>query len=252
MVSSIGGSGTSAMMQMQRPDPSKMASKLFAKLDTKNQGYIEQSDLQAAFDKVSGSDASKDSTSVGDLFKQLDSDGDGKVTKNEFADQVSKLAQELDSQFNSMRMRGGGRGGQGGMGGPGGMGGGMGGPGGMPPPPPGAGAGNAGFTKDELQSQLSESGSSDSQRSSLISNVIDNFDAADTDGDGKVSFQEAMALERASRSSEATGTSASTVGAAANSDAGLMQKIMQIARAYGAFDQDSSQSSLTSTLSVSA
>lgn len=63
----------------------------------------------------------------------------------------------------------------------------------MPPPPPVERRERVpairGFTKDELTSQLSDIGSSDSTRSSLISNIINNFDEADTDSDGKVSFQ---------------------------------------------------------------
>jgi len=107
MSSTIGGAGgcSSAMMGgmngMQRPDPSKMADKLFSKLDTKGQGYIEKSDLQSAFDQV----LSK-TPSVDDIFKALDGDGDGKVTKQEMSGSVQKLADQLIGQLQSMRMSG--------------------------------------------------------------------------------------------------------------------------------------------------
>ena len=107
MSSAIGGAGgcSSAMMGgmngMQRPDPSKMADNLFSKLDTKGQGYIEKSDLQGAFDQ-----ASSKTPSVEDIFKALDGDGDGKVTKQEMSDSVQKLADQLVGQLQNMRMGG--------------------------------------------------------------------------------------------------------------------------------------------------
>ncbi|MFA7318902.1 MAG: EF-hand domain-containing protein, partial [Sulfuricella sp.] len=88
MVSSIGNSSVASMMQ--RPDPSQMASKMFSKLDSKNQGYIEKSDLQSAFDQISGSG---NSASVDEVFKKLDGDGDGKITEQEMSDSLTKMAE---------------------------------------------------------------------------------------------------------------------------------------------------------------
>lgn len=214
---------------------SQLSSKLFSALDTKNQGFLEKSDLVSAFSKLSSS-TSSDSTSVDDVFSALDSDKDGKVTKSEFASTLSKLQEELDSQFNQMRMQGGG-----GHGGPQGM-------GGPPPPPP---AEDAGFTKDELSSQLEEAGG-DSKRSSLISNIVNNFEAADSDGDGKVSFTEAMAYDKSTQNSTASDATSGSASASSNSDAGIMMKIMQLMHAYGSDQQDQSSNSTASLLSVSA
>ncbi|MCG2578790.1 EF-hand domain-containing protein [Dechloromonas sp. XY25] len=213
-------------------------SQLFAKLDTKSQGYLEKSDLLSAFAKIGGDSSS---SSADEVFQALDSDSDGKVTESEFSTTLSKLQEKLDSQFTQMRMQGHGGHGPQGMGG-------------MPPPPP---QDDAGFTKDELSSQLEDIGSSDSQRSSFISNVVQNFEAADTDGDGKVSFSEAQAYN--SKSSTSTGTdttgtastTASSTTAAANSDSQVMFKIMQLMHAYGSFNDNSSNSALSSLLSVS-
>lgn len=203
---------------------SSWASNLFTQLDTKNQGYIEKSDLQSAFSKVSDS-----STNVADVFSQLDSDSDGKVTKDEMTSALQKVAEELDSQFNNMRM-------QGGPDGPGG-------PEGMPPPPPPQD--DAGFTKDELASQLEDIGSSDSKRASLISNVLENFDKADSDGDGKVTFKEATTYDRASQSDSTTATSdtSSTTSSSTTQSTGddVMLKIMQLMQAYQVFGQDQQQ-----------
>lgn len=218
-MSSIGvtGAAGSSLMMMgmgghRRPDPAEMAEKLFSRIDADNQGYIEQADLESALGQVEGSDAAA-------LFSKLDGDGDGKVTRDEFSEALKAVADELDSQFASMRMQGG-----------------------MPPlPPPGD---DAGFSKEALQSQLKEIGSADGQRGSLISRIVDNFDAADTDGDGKVSFREAMAYDESSGGS----SSGRAAGASSESDElQLMRQIMRLAEAYGL-----SGEAHPSTLSASA
>jgi len=183
-----------------------MAEQLFSKLDTSGQGYIEQSDLQNAFSQIG---STGESGSASDLFAKLDSNSDGKVTKDEFSSALKAAAEELDNQFTSMRM-------QKGMSGS------------MPPPPPGS---DAGFTKDELSSQLNEIGTSDSQRSSLISDIVQNFDEADSDGDGKVSFKEAMAYDQ-EQSSTTGSTNSETVARTEDSSRKLMMQIMQLMHAY--------------------
>ena len=244
MVSSVGGYSASAAMATMtasraqaRPDTSQMASELFSKLDTKGQGYIEESDLQSAFSQVfsdassstgSATDSSADSSA---LFKALDGDGNGKVTESEFSSGLQKLADALDSQAFSSRMGGAQDAG-----------------GAPPPPPPPQGADDTGLTKDQLQSQLDQIGSTDSARSSLISSVVQNFDKADTDGDGKVSQTEAIAYEQSTKtvSTTAAGSSGSTTS---QSDAALMHRVMELMRAYGAGD---STASTNPVLSVSA
>lgn len=244
MVSSISSSYGASAMAMTRPDPAQMASKLFSKLDTKGQGYIEASDLQSAFNQifgnaVSSSGSSSDSSA---LFNALDGDGNGKVTESEFSSGVQKLAEALDSQAFSSRMAG--------AGGPGGA-------GGMPPPPPPPDGqqNDTGFTKDQLTSQLQEIGSTDSKRSSLISNIVNNFDKADTNGDGKVTLAEAMAYEQStqgSASTTSTGSAGSTgsTTAANQTDAMLAHRLMELMRAYGT--DSTASANATSGISISA
>ena len=267
-ISSV-GSNSAMMMQgtrMRRPDPTQMADNLFSKLDSSGQGYLTKADLQSAMDGVSstGSSSSTSSTSsststssVDDLFSKLDTNGDGKVTKQEFSDTLKKVAEQLGSQ--AMQANGGMHGS--------GMGGGMNGMGGMPPPPPpqggdgDGGSDGSGFTKDQLSSQLKEIGSSDSQRSSTISDVVNNFDKADTNSDGKVSFKEAMAYEQsssssASSSSSSASTSSSTSTGSTSStsnndlDTKILAQIMKLMQAYSTGNDQAS--SLMSTLSVTA
>lgn len=170
---------------------------LFSQLDTTGKGYLEKSDLSTAFSQISSSSTS--SASVDDVFAKLDSDSDGKVTEDELSSGLDALASELDAQFNQMRMSGA-----------------------MPPPPPPSDS-DTGFTQDELESQLSEIGSSDSQRSDLLNKIVANFDTADTNSDGKVSFAEAQAYDQSKSSTSSTSSTSSSTSATASAatDAGF-------------------------------
>lgn len=183
-----------------RPDPAAMADKLFGALDADRQGYIEQSDLASALGEI-GADAS----GAAELFAQLDGDSDGKVTQDEFSSALQAAAAELDAQFGAMRLQGG-----------------------QPPPPPPAA--DAGFTEEELASQLSGIGDGDNRRADLIANVVANFEAADADGDGKVSFAEAQAYDAENGTSNA-GTAAAADGA--SSEAKLLRQLARLIEAYG-------------------
>jgi len=244
-MSSVSGISTSSIASLyseqtaqrrQKPDAATMAEDLFAKLDTSGKGYIEQSDLTSALSSTS-STSTEGTASASEIFSQLDSDGDGKVTQDELKTSIQKLAESLDSQFDEMRMQAG-----------------------MPPPPPPAES-DAGFTEEELTDQLAEIGSTDSARSSLISNVVNNFDAADTNEDGKVSFQEAIAYDKAnptsssssttdSTSSTDSATSTTSVGSSDKTDAQVFRQLMELLRTYG--DADDSTKNLLSTLVTSA
>lgn len=180
-----------------------------------------------------GATASSATYSASELFSSWDGDGDGSVTEQEFGDALDTLLARLNEQVGSA-----------GRGVPG-----MGGPGGMPPPPPQGEEG--GFTVDELGAQLEEIGDSDPARASLLSSVIENFETADSDGDGRASFAEAMALRESlagtSGAGSAVGTSRSAGTQAVGADLALA-RILQLAQAYGS---SAFQSSL-SQLSVSA
>lgn len=232
-MSTISGISSSSFATMQasmrqRPDPAQMAAELFAKLDTSGQGYIQQSDLEAALSSVSSATSASSTAASGSadaLFAQLDGDSDGKVTQQEFSDGLQKLAEQLDGQFNSMRM------------------------GGMPPPPPPGASDDAGFTQDELTAMASELASTDSKRSTLMNALAANFDSADANGDGKVSASEAMAYDRQNQVS-ATDSSAASGAASSGNDltAQVMRQVMQLMQAYG-IGQDGA--SAASTLSIS-
>lgn len=164
-----------------KKDTSEVVDKLFSQLDTKGQGYLEVSDLENAFSQLdSGSDSG---VSAEQVFSSLDQDGDGKITKDEMSSNLEKLAEDLNSQFDAMRVASG-----------------------MPPPPPPPAEASSeedeGFTAEELESLASST--EDSNLATLMSSLAANFEDADTDGDGKVNRQEAMAYQ------ESTGTGATS------------------------------------------
>jgi hypothetical protein len=139
---------------------STWADSVFSKLDTKNQGYIEKTDLQSAL-SATDDGGGMPSGDIDDAFSALDGDGDGKVTKSELTDAMTKLSDQLNAQFDASRIHGSG----GGMR-----------PDGPPPGPPPGGAGGA--------------GSADS-----ASSASSTTEPADTNGDGTVSAQEQAAYE---------------------------------------------------------
>lgn len=236
-ISSINSSTTSqyaGVGQHRRPDPSKMVDDIFSKLDTKNQGYLEKSDLESALSSV-GSASSSGSASADDVFSALDGDGDGKVTKEEMSSSLQKLADELDSQFNQSRMSGA--------------------MGGMPPPPPGGGRGEGedqGMTLDQMQSVADST--SDSKLSELLNSVASNFDAADANSDGKVTQQEAMAYQQSQQTEtgNASASSSADSSASSSSEAAVLKRIMELVHSYGDGGGNSSFSQLLSSISTSA
>ena len=214
---------------------SAWADNLFNKLDTNNQGYLDKQNLQTALSKIS--DSSSTTSSADDIFSQLDSNSDGKVTQEEMTAVVQNLFAQMNHRSQGVDM------GEGGPEGPGG-------------PPPMKGEDN-GFTKEELSQQLEEIGSSESKRFDLISKIVNNFDQADSDGDGKVTFKEAMAWDKQSKTSGSSASTSADVDEISGttttqkSEYWVMSQIMKLMRAYDVFGSGSDPSTTKETQSVS-
>ena len=153
---------------------SNWADSIFSKLDTKNQGYIDKTDLQDALSKIGGK--GKDgaqSVNVDDTFSALDGDNDGKITKSELTDAMTKLSDQLNAQFDASRV---------------GRGAGTGQPPASPPPGDQGGGGTSGTSSTDSSSSSS-----------------DYIAAADTDGNGTVSEAEKAAYEKKVANAQADG-----------------------------------------------
>ncbi|MDD5390782.1 MAG: EF-hand domain-containing protein [Gallionellaceae bacterium] len=234
-IGGIGGNGGYSQMMMQsmqgggrRPqtNASEMAGELFAKLDTKGQGYIQQSDLESAMSSLSSSTGN---ASASEVFKTLDGNSDGKLTQSELTASLKQLEQNLNSQFDSMRM------------------GGQGEKSGMPPPPPPPGGEPPDLTQSQLNDMASALSSIDSQASAMFSNLASNFDQADANGDGKVSAAEAMAFNQTNPSSSDTRVASGSEDTQ-SVNAQVMNQIMRLIASYGLAENQQQ----TSTLSLTA
>jgi hypothetical protein len=144
---------------------SNWSDSLFNKLDTKKQGYIDASDLASALGTDS-TDTAANSSDAADMMKQIDSDGDGKITQSELSTAVSKVADQLNAQFDSSRVD------KSQAGTP---------PDGPPPAPP------AGATSTTGADTTDSADSTDTNKY---------VQAADTDANGKVSDDEAAAYKK--------------------------------------------------------
>lgn len=252
--SSVSYSGYADSLRRQAPDPSKIADTIFSKLDSKGQGYLEVSDLQSALTNLSGSGSSTtistdaNQPDASDLFKKLDGNGDGKLTKSEFSDGLKALAQQFESQFNASRTSyaDGVQGGQ------------------RPPGPP-PGAENGGLNKSQLSGLASQVGQSDSKAGSDLNSVAQNFDAADTNQDGKVSLQETLAYldkqAEAKSANSVSGTETSDINSSnesasvsgkTNNDSAIFKQVLQLLQAYADPFQVGGQQNSSNGISVTA
>jgi Ca2+-binding EF-hand superfamily protein len=260
----------STMQSMQKPSASEIAEDVFSTLDSSGKGYIEQADLASAMSSFSSSDdmmssdemfslldadgdgkvtqqeltssfedmaaemrvrsqggspppppedegltaeqlaemaESTGDTEMAKLFAQLaenfdeaDVNGDGKVTH----DEAMSYQSEQSGSEQTMAQ------------------------GAMPPPPPPNGSGDdSGFTQEELTEMAA---SEDSPMAGLFSQLAENFDAADTNEDGTVSQQEAMAFQQSAESSSTE-----------NSDnAQLMRVMAELMKTYANTDTTTS------------
>lgn len=171
----IGGVSSSSWSTVQRPDASKIASDLFAKVDSKNQGYIDKAELQATLEQASDGQSGA-SSEVAQFLSKIDADNDGKITKQELTDGVKQLADQLDAQFDSARVSRA--------------------ESGMPPPQPPSSddifasldTKNQGYLDKESLQAAFDANSTDTEANTA--KVEEIFKALDADGDNKISKEE--------------------------------------------------------------
>lgn len=225
----IGGIG-----QTQRFDPSSMVDQVFSKIDTQGKGYLDATDFQAAFEQISSKVGSKLGAGVEKALSVLDGDGDGKISSTELSDRLTTLVESLGviPGMDGKQL-------------------------------PSAAENEVGFTKDELTRQLAGFRAADQPnaveipRVDFLTNLLREFDATDSDGDGRVNFDEIMTLGQQSSQGIGSGETdtffagshATASNATSESDnAKLMRTIMQLMHAYDASGQESDA---TESLSVS-
>ena len=95
------------------------------------------------------------------------------------------------------------------------------------------------------------SDTSDSKLSELLNTISSNFDAADANGDGKVTQQEAMAYQESTQTSSDSSSSSDSGSTSASNEAAVLKRIMDLVQSYGS-GSGSNFSQLLSSISTSA
>jgi Ca2+-binding EF-hand superfamily protein len=198
------------------------ADTLFSQMVGSDRDYLEASDLEAAIGQLSGVSGSAGDSDASELLAALDTDADGKVTREEFSDSMQQVLDRIDSEFARLRMQSG----------------------------LDETTGPAGFTQAEMAQQLADLGSEDSARSASLSGIVENFAAVDTDQDGRVSLPEAMAYNAANGLTGPADAAASS--AARTATGGLSDQVLkQIADLMEAYDLNDTASGADGTEELS-
>lgn len=199
--------GYATRPQLSKEQLTEAAGHLFGKLDSENKGYLEQSDFSSLLTGLQNDDAS---TKSQELFSALDSDGDGQLTSTEFSDNFSSLLYSAQGTIGK-----------------------------RPAPPE-----DSGLSKDELTAMLQGVEQEEQKSTAGLQSLLDNFDSADSDGDGKVTMQEA----RSFRESQRTDSSSLTGQVSTSSDSNesisklLSRTMQQLMETYGGMAKVTSQS----------
>ena len=230
------GRYSSHMMPMHRPQrasASDMATAVMSAADG-GKGYLEQADVAQTFSVLTRGKSDLSEEQAAEMFSAMDADGDGQVTEAELTSSLEKMEAALAQLFQQTEYAQGAHAARG-MG--------------MPPP---LAEEDTGFSAEELQAQLNEieaSGdTSESARAELISQVLANFDEADTNGDGKVSFAEARAYEASQSSAEAAAVAAQqseVVPGASDDTSAAMRQAALLLETYFGLGDDSTRSRLS-------
>lgn len=202
--------GYATRPQLSKEQLTEAAGNLFGKLDSQNKGYLEQSDFSSLLSGLQNDEASIKSE---ELFSSLDSDGDGQLTSSEFSDNFSNLLYSAQGTMGPMGSR--------------------------PAPPE-----DSGKSKDELTALLEELEQEDEKSTEGLQSLLDNFDTADADGDGKVTMQEAKSF----RESQQTESSSLASKVSSGSDQSesisklLSRTMQQLMDTYGGLTKTNRQS----------
>jgi len=214
MISSINSSSAAySSMQVkrpQKPDASKMAEAMFAVLDAKNQGFVDKTDLTKALSTVDQTKSGSAPVTADEAFTLLDTNSDGKITKQEFADDMKKMLDDIEAQKQAaggMHQAGGHHRMEG-----------------MPPPND-----SAGLSVDYLTKASSTA--TDAISKNQLDALIANFTAIDTDQDKKISAKEVLAYKQAQQSAQQSAETTTSQSEAA--DLKMLRMIMQITNSYG-------------------
>lgn len=161
---------------------------------------LTQADFSSALSQVNGSSTATKQSEA--LFVTLDADSNGELTETEFSKGFADMIYNRQGSLQGRNKN-------------------------MPPPPPRIDAGKSADQLSEMLQQVD----ADSQQSSNLTALLDNFAAADTDGDGKLTFQESGSWLKQQEENN-TSTNQRDISQA------LQRNIMQLTQSYSAVSQN--------------
>lgn len=195
--------------QLSKEQHTEAAGQLFGQLDSQNKGYLEQSDFSSLLNGLQNKEAKAKSE---ELFSTLDSDSDGQLTSTEFSDNFSNLLYSAQGMMAAMEPR--------------------------PAPPQ-----DSGKSKDELAAMLEELGQENETATEGLQSLLDNFDTADADGDGKVTMQEAKSFRQSQQTeSSSVATQVSSSDQSDGISKLLSRTLQQLMDTYGGQTKITAQS----------
>lgn len=176
--------------------PTETIEQVFSQLDTTGKGYLDAADFESAFESLGlgSGDGSLTEAGAEEVVSVLDVDGDGRVTTDDMTQGLQALTSSLglsrgqDASASLEAL------------------------GGMPLPPTPEQV--LGFTEEELRGQYAtlasaEDADPEDAGTQLLAGILDDFEGADADGDGRVSGEEAMAFAQSLQSATAVAEEAS-------------------------------------------
>lgn len=143
---------------------SEFADLLMSSLDSDSNGSIDVTEFSEA--ALSLSSSSTDEDAINEAFSLLDDNDDGSISLDELTSYMTSGLQNEQTMAAGTPP--------------------------PPPPPPPSDEDDSGYTQDELSALARDASSVDATLASLFETLSENFDAADTNEDGKVSSAEAM------------------------------------------------------------
>ena len=111
-------------------------------------------------------------------------------------------------------------------------------------------SGGPAFTKDQLTSMASSLAATDPARAADMTKLANNFSQADTNGDGKLSAQEAMAFDQANSSSSST-SNASAYQTTSKIEADIQNLIQELTSSTSSSGTTSTSNSGTTSSALS-
>jgi Ca2+-binding EF-hand superfamily protein len=244
-MSSISGvSGNASAWSAMSTSRASRQQEMFKKVDSDGSGSVDATELQSMFDDIAKHTGTAMSTTAADALSKMDSNGDGSLDASELDKGMKSLMPQPSSTMAFAQARNG--------------------EGGPPPPPPSDGTSSTSSSSIDPLDTNKDGVVSEQERAAGEADIQAILQAADTDGDKKISasefdkFKDMLSnavSDLSSSGSSSTSTQSGSSGAASSGDQGFNLSTLtnMVLKEYAkAASAAASQQSVGATLSVAA